>query len=214
MSQVTIYTLSDPITKEVRYVGKTQRPVKDRKSEHIYFAKKLNRTHSHRWINSLLNQGQRPVFEILDICDSKDWKTIEQYWISQLKNWGFNLTNHSIGGEGAFGRKWSKEERENRVEPTNKRKVYIADSEGNPIKWFNSREEGVNYTKAYNVSDSGELLVDGVERPIMAEHSDGTGKLFKSITEAAKHYNLHVSNIGKVLRGRRNTTGNIKFYYI
>jgi len=211
---VTIYTLSDPNTGEVRYVGKTQRPIKDRKSEHIYFAKKLNKTYSHRWINSLLKNNQRPVFKVLDTCESKEWKLIEQYWISQFKDWGFDLTNHSVGGEGTFGRKWSKDERLNRPAPLNKRKVYIADVDGNPIKWFNSLTEGVNYTKAYNVSKEGELLVDGVKRPIMAIHKDGSGKMFESITNTAKFYNLHISNIGKVLNGRRKTTGNIKFYYI
>jgi predicted GIY-YIG superfamily endonuclease len=92
-----IYTLSHPITDEVRYVGKTVNP-KQRKHNHTNKARDKG-TYKRNWINSLIVQGLRPKFEIIDQVDS-NWKFWERYWISQFRTWGFRLCNHGIGGEG------------------------------------------------------------------------------------------------------------------
>jgi hydroxymethylpyrimidine pyrophosphatase-like HAD family hydrolase len=91
-----IYTLNDPITDEVRYVGKTTNLTK-RYCNHIC---NQNKTHTVNWIRSLKNLGLKPKIEILEITDEMNWKWLEEYWISQFKTWGFNLTNHlSVGGK-------------------------------------------------------------------------------------------------------------------
>ncbi len=92
-----IYTLSHPITNEVRYVGKTVNP-KQRKHNHSNIARDKG-THKRNWINLLKTQKLRPLFEIIDEVDS-DWKFWEKYWISQFKVWGFTLCNHTLGGDG------------------------------------------------------------------------------------------------------------------
>jgi len=92
-----IYTLSHPITNEVRYVGKTVNP-KQRKHNHSNVSRDKG-THKRNWINSLKLQGLRPKFEILDQVET-DWKFWEKYWISQFKAWGFSLCNHTLGGDG------------------------------------------------------------------------------------------------------------------
>ena len=211
-AQVKIYTLADPNTGLVRYVGKTQRPIKDRKSEHVYFAKRSNKTRTHKWVRSLLKKGQRPIFEVIDQCALKDWKIIEQYWISQFKAWGFNLTNHSIGGEGAFGRKWTKQERENRKPPSNKRPVFIADNEGNPIQWFETLTKGKEVTHCHMISKDNEILPQSITTPVYSVQPNGFGKIFKSITEAARYYKTHSSNVLKVMKGERTQAAGVKFY--
>ena len=40
MKEVYIYSLSDPITKEIKYIGKTVKPIKDRLNAHIRIIKK------------------------------------------------------------------------------------------------------------------------------------------------------------------------------
>lgn len=92
-----IYTLSNPETNEVRYIGKTQN-IKERYSKHLRMAKskKNSNTYLYSWIKSLRSN---PKIEILDEVE-KDWQFWEQYWICQFKTWGFNLTNLTIGGEG------------------------------------------------------------------------------------------------------------------
>jgi hypothetical protein len=101
MKTIYIYTLANPITNEIRYVGKTNN-IKARYLGHL--SKNNPKSHKANWIKSLTNQGLNPKLEILDIVSIENWKFWEKYWISQLLSWGFNLTNHTFGGEGStFG---------------------------------------------------------------------------------------------------------------
>lgn len=103
MTGVKIYTLSCPISNQVRYIGKTVESLEKRFNRHISYSKR-EKSHKANWINSLLKNNKRPIIEILDECSTNDWEIIEQYWISQFKNWGFNLVNYTDGGQGAHGR--------------------------------------------------------------------------------------------------------------
>ena len=46
-----------------------------------------------------MEKNEYPVIEVLDIVDDNEWIFWEQYWISLLKSWGFNLVNSTLGGE-------------------------------------------------------------------------------------------------------------------
>ena len=96
-----IYTLSDPKTNEIRYIGKTN-DLDYRLKKHINESKN-KRTHKEKWIDSIILKGLSPIIEILDIVDETEWCFYETYWISQFKTWGFNLTNGTSGGEGSDG---------------------------------------------------------------------------------------------------------------
>ncbi len=102
MNKTFIYTLKDPITDEIRYVGKSDDP-KNRLVEHLKKSK-YTKTHKNNWIISLLDKDLKPILEILDVVDTDNWGFWEKYWISQLRTWGFKLTNISEGGDGGnFG---------------------------------------------------------------------------------------------------------------
>ncbi len=88
----SIYTLSDPITKEIRYIGVTRNSLNKRLSGHIKDAQRYD-YHNSRWIRSLLKNNLKPLIEQLDECDVYNWNDVETYWIAQFKCWGFNLTN-------------------------------------------------------------------------------------------------------------------------
>lgn len=95
---IYIYTLTDPQTKTIRYIGKTNN-LKNRLKTHICEAKK-GKTHKNNWINLLTTNNLKPIIEILDIVNETDnWEIVEKYWISQFKTWGFDLVNSSEGGE-------------------------------------------------------------------------------------------------------------------
>ena len=98
METVYIYTLEHPITEEIRYVGKTRNP-KMRFHNHC---NKLHNEKSHKrhWINKLKKEGLKPKMKILDEVLESEWKFWERFWINQLKQWNFNLVNHTSGGEG------------------------------------------------------------------------------------------------------------------
>lgn len=106
MSLVYIYTLECPLNNEVRYIGKTN-------NLEVRFKNHINRshnksTHKTNWIESLKNQDLKPIIKILDEVDSKEWKYWEKFWINQFLAWGFNLVNHTEGGDGlTFGNRTS-----------------------------------------------------------------------------------------------------------
>lgn len=97
METTFIYSLSDPITGEIRYIGKSNNP-KKRILDHVRENKTSNRSHKISWIKSLISKDLLPIVEIVDEVPKLDWEFWEQYWISQFKHWGFNLTNISPGG--------------------------------------------------------------------------------------------------------------------
>lgn len=89
-----IYALKDPITEEIRYIGKSDNP-EIRLKNHIYKCKQ-SKKHSAQWIQSLINKELKPILEILEECNKDIWEEREIYWISKYNN----LTNHTTGGEG------------------------------------------------------------------------------------------------------------------
>lgn len=107
-----IYTLSDPRTNEVRYVGVTY-DIKQRFYYHVYSAKHRRTTKNHCWVFSLLNQGISPLMEIIEEIKPESgmtWQEAEIFWIETLRFYGCNLNNLTAGGRG--GLKPSKEVRE------------------------------------------------------------------------------------------------------
>ncbi len=102
MKTTNIYTLTDPITKKIRYVGKANN-IKERYRAHLNKAIKCS-LHKKNWIESLKRKGVKPIMEVIDIVSIEDWFFWETYWISQIKTWGFNLINQTEGGDGCtFG---------------------------------------------------------------------------------------------------------------
>jgi len=107
LETVYIYTLADPRTGEVRYVGKTF-DLRQRFFDHICKSKKTDKRKS--WIKSLRNLGLKPVMEVLETlenCDEYGWQETESFWIEILRFYGCRLTNLNSGGEG--GRRASPE---------------------------------------------------------------------------------------------------------
>lgn len=94
-----IYTLSD--NTGVRYIGKSDVP-ELRMKDHLKEAKR-KRTRKEKWIFSLIESGELPKLEILDIVPLDMWCYFEIYWITQFKAWGFDIVNGTDGGEGSNG---------------------------------------------------------------------------------------------------------------
>lgn len=129
-----IYTLEHPITGEIRYVGFTSRKyLQERYRVHIHSAThNRETTYSSNWIKSLLKQGLKPVIKLLDETENeKEWQLLEQYWICQMRTWGFKLTNLTQGGEGTPGYVSPKETRQHLFKP-----VLQYTLEGNFVKEY------------------------------------------------------------------------------
>ena len=76
MDTTYIYTLTDPISGLIRYVGKSDKPNK-RIKEHIRKSN-IGVTHKNNCIKSLLRNGLTPIIEVIDevpMCEWGFWKT-------------------------------------------------------------------------------------------------------------------------------------------
>jgi hypothetical protein len=61
MKNINIYKLIDPITNEIRYVGKTKNVLSKRYNEHIYRAKQGHDSHVYCWIRKLLKNKMKKL---------------------------------------------------------------------------------------------------------------------------------------------------------
>ena len=99
-SETYIYTLSNPLNGQIKYVGKTDN-IEKRYLSHLSKSKN-KKTYKDCWIYSLLSENINPLIEIIDVVPKSEWQFWEKYWISQLESWGFNLTNSTEGGDGGM----------------------------------------------------------------------------------------------------------------
>lgn len=236
-----IYTLSDPKTNIIRYVGKTSNPT-ERIRKHIEFRDSGKRkTHLYSWMKSIVLD---PIFEIIDEVDESEWKFWEIYWISQFKTWGFKLTNLTDGGDGGCS-----------IETKEKLRI-INTGEGNPMwgkkhkqetidmivinrSWYKHSKETIDKIskskightvseetrEKLRISNTGENSHRwGKEN---SEHQKKSvslsiskpimciddGKIFPSIKLACLEYNLSRTQIQYILSGKRKTPI-LKFVYI
>jgi predicted Fe-S protein YdhL (DUF1289 family) len=111
-----IYTLKNPRTDEVRYVGWTKRTPAKRLRNHLMESVNGPRTYKNRWLFSLLSIGLRPVIETVESGSGDGWAEAEKRWIARFKAAGARLTNATDGGDGTAGRVRTAEERAAAVE--------------------------------------------------------------------------------------------------
>ena len=102
-TEVYIYALVDPLTAEVRYVGRAN-DLHRRMYAHIYNAKHGQKSYKANWIRKVLASGKRPEILIIETCNENNWRAAETFWIASLRAAGFRLTNNSDGGE--CGPRW------------------------------------------------------------------------------------------------------------
>ena len=100
---ISIYTLSDPFTGEVRYVGKALRP-KGRLKGHLSKQGLSLKTPNAEWLRSLVAQGAVPAMTIIEIATVDTWKQVERRWIAHYRSVGANLNNVDDGGVGQLGK--------------------------------------------------------------------------------------------------------------
>lgn len=100
---IYIYSLSHPITNEVRYIGKTIN-INRRYKQHLYDKRK---SHKASWVQSLRNEGLKPNITILEVCFD-NWQEREIFWIAQFDN----LTNLKEGGGVDYKRTTTEETKE------------------------------------------------------------------------------------------------------
>jgi hypothetical protein len=90
-----IYSLKDPNTLEIKYIGCTTIKLNLRLSQHIWDAKNKNSKKS-KWLQELLLQNLKPIIELIEECTEDNWQEREMFWIAKHQN----LSNTRQGGAG------------------------------------------------------------------------------------------------------------------
>lgn len=221
-----IYILEHPITKQIVYVGKTNNPLR-RHHYHWTVGYKTNNKLG-QWLKSLKHVKLKPNLNVIDEIEG-EWEWLEQYWISQFRTWGFDLKNHTEGGEGCYGGgQW------------HLKQVSVYDKQGEYIQTFNSVNECANnfkvshaaissvlsgrvrlLLKTYQIKygnnleniakvkdrkkrkEGNPLVVRSNCKPIICLTD---GLTFTSTTEASKYYKILITTINNVLNGRAKKT--------
>ena len=138
--KTNIYALVDPRNGEVKYVGKTVFPVRERLGRHIREARQGVVSHKCNWIRQLLNQGLKPLVLLLE--ETEDWQTREVFWIAHYQSIG-KLTNLAEGGKGSSGYRLTAEQREKQVAAMRgkKRDVHFSQNQSERLKGRRLSEE-------------------------------------------------------------------------
>ena len=176
MSQVFIYGLTDPRTNEVRYIGKTTKGMSRPIAHGRPWILRTNRTHRTNWINKLASTGVRFGIVVLEYCTEETISDRERAWIAWARQIGWNLTNHTDGGEGVPGYRF-KEEQKKRIGEVHKGKTISPETRSRISK--------------------------GKSRPVT---DTTTGITYSSITEACQALNLQQCNVHRCLTGKQKQT--------
>lgn len=100
-----IYGLFDPITFEIKYLGKTINP-KLRYKQHIREAvNKIGKdikSEKNKWIESILKNKLFPTMGILETTNFLSYAKAENFWITHYKKMGYNITNKLGLKDGIF----------------------------------------------------------------------------------------------------------------
>lgn len=95
MEYTYIYTLTDPITLKVKYVGKSNNPQRRFWQHCSIFLK----NHKSNWIKSLIKKNKKPILKIIDRVLISEWEIWEKFWINIFKSKGYKLVNGTDGGK-------------------------------------------------------------------------------------------------------------------
>ncbi len=176
--KIYIYTLSDPLSKEIKYVGKTK-SIKRRLQSHIDYAKNTQRKRRYvtDWILGLLEQELKPMITIIEETDEDNWTKREIYWIAHFKSLGFKICNLTNGGESNNGYIYSEELKEIRRQAR--------------IGWVPSKYTRLKISKA--LSKKVECITDNI--------------IFNSMKEAIKHSSIPKSTFHRKIHKKEIING-------
>jgi group I intron endonuclease len=213
--QTNIYTLTDPETGLIRYVGKADN-INIRLNEHIRKSN-VGKTHKNNWIKQLLDKKLKPIIEVVDVVPYDQWGYWEEYWINQFKTWGFKLTNTAKGGIGGnLGNIVNKKISESRkgfkhsIETKQKiSTIRLGTKHSEKTKELFSLQR-----KGSNNSNYGKKTLESSKKYKKILQLDLDGNLIKiwdGVIIASKELLINRSSITNVCYGRNKTAGGYKW---
>lgn len=209
-----IYSLKHPDTLEIKYIGKTVQPLKYRLAGHISRSKKYRTAYVNCWIYNLLQQGKKPIIELIEECE-ENWEEREQYWI----NFYPNLCNHQQGGgHGNLGTTLSEQHKLNisnslkgkpRDEET-KRKISESHKGKQLSESTKQKLREINLGKTIPIEIKKKMSKGGVEQYTKEGILLNT---YISLSDAAEQTGLLKGNLSSACTGRLKTYGGFIWKY-
>jgi len=219
-SRYIVYGLFCPRTGGLRYVGKSTWGLK-RAHDHARpsVMRQDANTYKGKWVMSLVRGGLRPEVDILEESNSAEGLVeAEQFWIGYAKFLGCELTNLTIGGEGALGwragpdtlkkmseakkgRRYSIQHRE-RISAALRRHVRTPEHKRRVADAIRRRSADMEYRRKM-------AMLHGC-RPF----SDESGRVYQNLFEAASALGVDRSTVCAVLKGRRPHARRHVFRYV
>lgn len=92
--QVSIYGLCDPRTSELRFIGATAQPLRQKLAKHLQDEPNASLAY---WITSLRNQHLVPEIFELESVEPSDWREAHEYWIAYFRSVEADLLPFSDG---------------------------------------------------------------------------------------------------------------------
>lgn len=194
--QFLVYGLVDPRTNELRYIGASTQGLKRPARHMTTYMLRIQKTKTRSWIVSLKNLQLVPVITILRYCrTAKNTFRAERELIKHHRNLGANLTNHTDGGEGTWGRTHSQQTRD---------KISAANAKAHRGK-RHSRKHVLKQAAATR----GQRRT--VTQRIAASRSRGYtaiqdqyGRRYPSRGEAARFLGIDASSVTRVIKKKQN----------
>lgn len=233
-----IYALLDPLSKEIKYIGKSSRGMLEPKTYSKPSASKGKRKVS-KWIKKLQKLNLKPEILIIEenIIDEKTLNEREIFNISYYRSLGCDLKNLTDGGEGSVGHKhtdearkkiseasknqvWTEERKKNiseankgrKVDPEHNRKLQEGKvkyfKENGHPKWVNNVNKDL-YLKALAEAGKKGNLVSTELCGIPIV--DQNGVVYNSQAQAARLLNLSKSEICNNLKGKAKSVKGYTF---
>jgi len=217
-----IYGLIEPMTNELRYIGKTIN-INRRYRRHINEVD-LHDSYKDRWIRKLKKNGLVPEIIIIDYVKTDEWQYWEMFYIEYFKFLGCDLTNGTKGGDEPPSTKGRKHTEESKLKMSKAKK-------GKPIPHLNNgKERSLSHRKNLSLSlkgrvspNKGIILSDERKKLLSEGHNKEkrtvvqltkSGEFIKTwfgINETQKQ--LKIRHISDCCRGRCKTAGGFKWMY-
>jgi hypothetical protein len=214
-----IYILKDPITLDIKYVGKSDNPFL-RLTEHIRKSK-YKKTYKNNWINGLLDIGLKPLIEIIEKVPVSEWSNCEKKWIHYYKNSGCKLTNLTDGGDGGnfgdFVNKLISQKLKGRIFSEKTIKLMSESAKKRKIsdkgrKSLSEKRKGEN-NPMFGKKQSIKCIISKLKPIIQYSLTGDFIKEWKSLKEVSEYLLINRNCIRMVCNGQRKSAGGYKWEF-
>lgn len=202
---VSIYGLINPITNELRYVGKTKQTLQARLNGHMKDSKR--RTFSMpNWIKGLSKLNKKPEIVELECVGASEWVEAEMFWIAYAKYLGAKLLNHSLGGDGSVGFKLT-DETKNKIRLANLGKT-LSEETKEKLRSFGKSvpKESLAFYKAGLGKPRPQEVIEKISKShIGMRPTEETIEKIRNTLQGYKHTDAAKENMRKARLGKKCT---------